>query len=92
MRIGSKSYEIQHPPREIRGHGTTGGTDPASAGVAPKAAHGGVKVDVSSEAQRLAAEGAVDTAKIERLRTAIADGSFVVDSAAVAKRLVETGG
>lgn len=91
MRIASKSYEFRPPPREIGGPGTAA-ADSSRADVGPKPTGGELKVDVSPEARRLAASGGLDAAKVERLRAAIEAGSFVVDSAAVAQKLVDTGG
>ena len=56
-------------------------------------APGGEKVTVSDEAKQLAAKSASDaeTEKVGRLRAAIQDGSFKVDTHAIAKRIVEGG-
>jgi negative regulator of flagellin synthesis FlgM len=51
-----------------------------------------VKVTVSAEARRLADEAKGDEARVDRLRQAVAEGSFRVDTRAVAKKIVETGG
>ncbi len=51
-----------------------------------------VTVTVSPEARRLADAAKGDDARVERLREAVANGSFRVDSRAVAKKIVETGG
>jgi anti-sigma28 factor (negative regulator of flagellin synthesis) len=49
-----------------------------------KASEGALEVSVSDRAQELAA----GAARLEELRTAIKDGSFVVDSERIARRLV----
>ncbi len=53
----------------------------------------GDAVDVSARAKELAEEAAAkaDAAKVERLRSAIADGSFVIDRHAIATRIVDGG-
>ena len=51
-----------------------------------------VTVTVSPEARRLADAAKGDEARVERLREAVANGTFRVDSRAVAKKIVETGG
>lgn len=44
----------------------------------------------ASPAATLAAEGApVDTAKVDRIRAAIADGSYAVDPQAIAAKMIE---
>ncbi|HVH43895.1 MAG TPA: flagellar biosynthesis anti-sigma factor FlgM [Labilithrix sp.] len=50
----------------------------------PKATGGALEVSVSDRAQELAA----GTARLEELRNAIKDGSFKVDSKAIASKLV----
>lgn len=101
MRIGTKVYEAvgQPPPASqgVKGGGRAGGAAgiPGGEVAAPKSAAGRaneVKVDVSDEAQRLAAASSLDVAKVEKLRSAIADGTFQVDSHAIANKLVENGG
>jgi flagellar biosynthesis anti-sigma factor FlgM len=47
-------------------------------------------VTVSAQAQALSREAAqMDTAKVERLRSAIQAGTFKVDAKAIAKRIVD---
>lgn len=71
------------PPR------AEGATGTAAPGPRTEAA----KLSISAEAQSLAAnQGAGDTAKVDSLRAAIADGSFRVDATHVAQRMLETGG
>jgi flagellar biosynthesis anti-sigma factor FlgM len=52
------------------------------------------EVNISSHARELAldASSSVDTAKVERLRESIQDGSFKVDDKAVAKGMLEEAG
>ena len=76
----------------------TAGTAGASSakGVAPKTgaapAHhhhkGAGRVEVSEQAKALEAKSAGDSAKIERLKSAISDGSFKVDAGKIASKLV----
>ena len=46
------------------------------------------RVEVSDEAKALEAKASGDTAKIDRLKSAIADGSFKVDANKIASKLV----
>jgi flagellar biosynthesis anti-sigma factor FlgM len=57
------------------------------------AAAQGDAVTVSAQAQELAHKAATnaDAAKVERLRTAIEDGSFSIDHQAIARRIVDGG-
>jgi len=72
------------------GAGSTPRTTRAGASEPPAPPNaGGEKVTVSSDAQKLAA--AAETAKLDKLRAAIQDGSFKVDHHAIAKRIVDGG-
>lgn len=51
-----------------------------------------VSVTLSSQAKQLASENALDTAKIDRLRAALANGTFNIDHAAIATKIAESGG
>jgi flagellar biosynthesis anti-sigma factor FlgM len=53
----------------------------------------GDAVEVSAQAMELARKAAADTdtAKVQRLRSAIDDGSFVIDRHAIASRIVDGG-
>ena len=51
-----------------------------------------ITVDVSSRAKALATDNALDVAKVDRLRAAIAGGAFNIDHHAIAASLIETGG
>lgn len=53
----------------------------------------GDAVDVSAHAVELAQKAAheADTARVEKLRSAIENGSFVIDRHAIARRIVEGG-
>ena len=59
---------------------------------AKKGAMADVSVEVSSQAKKLASVNAMDIAKVERLRAAIAGGTFAIDHGAIAATLIETGG
>jgi negative regulator of flagellin synthesis FlgM len=59
---------------------------------------GAVKVSVSDEAKALAesaqasnASSDIDTAKVERLKSAVDNGSFKVDAGAIADKIVNEG-
>jgi negative regulator of flagellin synthesis FlgM len=66
--------------------GSAGGNAGASAPVSTT----GENVTVSAQAQALARESAkVDTAKVEKLRSAIQGGTFKVNNQAVAQRIVD---
>jgi flagellar biosynthesis anti-sigma factor FlgM len=56
----------------------------------PKAASA-AKVSISAEAQSLAAGESVNTQKVDALRSAIADGTFKVDSNKVANMMLDGG-
>ena len=60
---------------------------------APAEPDGGVRVQLSAESRALALQsgGDVDTARVERLKAAIASGSFQVDAAAIADKLLRGG-
>jgi len=45
-------------------------------------------VSVSAAAKQLAADSATDTAKVQRLKAAIQDGSFQIDPQRIAQRIV----
>jgi negative regulator of flagellin synthesis FlgM len=62
-----------------------------ASGTAPRPqATEAAKVSISSEARELAAgNGQVNTQKVERLRAAIAEGSYRVDSSIVAQRMLD---
>ena len=60
----------------------------AEQGPPPEAA----RVSISSEARDLAAGSHVDTHKVEDLRAKVQDGSFQVDAALVARRMLDTSG
>ncbi len=49
---------------------------------------GSVKVTVSEQAKKLAASQTIDTAKVDKLKAKIADGSFEIDAAAIANKIV----
>lgn len=94
MRITDVYGKLNDRSVESTGKGAPAGQPPRadSAGGKPAAA-AGEKVTVSDEAQKLAAKSQADaeTAKIEKLRGAINDGTFKVDPQAIAKRIVEGG-
>ena len=61
-----------------------------AAGASAATPTSGEKVTVSAQAQALSREAAqMDTAKVERLRSAIQAGTFKVDAMAIAKRIVD---
>jgi negative regulator of flagellin synthesis FlgM len=73
--------------------GTAGAT--SAKGVAPKTGSAPAhhhkdagRVEVSEQAKALEAKSAGDSAKIERLKSAISDGSFKVDASKIASKLV----
>ncbi len=67
-------------------------TQPRSA-EAPAEPDGGVRVQFSAQSRALAlqAGGDVDTARVERLKAAIASGNFQVDAAAIADKILQGG-
>lgn len=69
-------------PREAQGPSQAGHAAPS-----PEAA----KVNISSEA-RAAADSPMNAQKVDALKTAIADGSFRVDSGLVAQRMLDSMG
>lgn len=71
---------------------TTAAGAPAKPDEDPAVTAASVKVTVSPEARRLAQKAEDDGARVERLRDAVANGSFKVDAQAVAKKIVESGG
>lgn len=50
---------------------------------------GGARVSLSREARALSAQGAVDEAKVARLRASIENGSFEVRSKFIADKIVD---
>lgn len=62
-----------------------------SQAVDPQGAAGGAaaEVRISARARDLAAEGRVDTQKVEALKQQIADGTYRVDSQAIASRMID---
>jgi anti-sigma28 factor (negative regulator of flagellin synthesis) len=92
MRIPSRVYannDLATRPERLQK------SDPEKAGPAapPKrVGAGGIKVTVSAEARALAAENAMDGAKVARLQAALAAGALAIDARLIASRLVESGG
>lgn len=82
---GSTALQGQRPASSQKG-----GANVQQEG-APAAA--GDAVNVSAHALELSEKAAneADAAKVERLRSAIQDGSFVVDKQAIAARIVDGG-
>jgi flagellar biosynthesis anti-sigma factor FlgM len=83
-------------------YGTVGGTltsaaspSPAKSGASEEDGsvsqqQGNVRVDVSARALQLSqASSGVDDAKVSQLKTAIANGTFTIDSAKIAGRIVD---
>lgn len=61
----------------------------SSTAIRPQATEA-ARISISSEARELAAGGGqVNTQKVDRLKAAIADGSFRVDSNLVAQRMLD---
>jgi flagellar biosynthesis anti-sigma factor FlgM len=81
----STSAVQQQAAKAGKGHGPKG----------PPPSAGAVKVSLSQEAQNLASTQAtsstsdVDTAKVDRLKSAISAGTFPVDSAKIAAKIVD---
>ena len=70
------------------------GGSPSGAAELPAGADDGVKVQVSTEAVRLAesAKGGINEPKVNALRESIAAGTFEVDAEAIAERILDGGG
>jgi len=83
MRIGRPENANANAPVSERGVGQK----------APRGSAGGAdaRVSVSEEARALAQRSAGDTAKVERLRSMVRDGTFRVDASRIAARLVGGG-
>ena len=64
-----------------------------AAGARHESAADAVKVTLSAQARELSAQASqsFDAAKVDRIKTAIGDGSFKVDSGAIAARIVDGG-
>lgn len=70
--------------------GAAGGAPPkASSDDTSSSGASAEKVTVSADAQRAAAQA--ESAKVDRLRSAINDGSFQIDTKAIASRIVDGG-
>ncbi|MEZ4440207.1 MAG: flagellar biosynthesis anti-sigma factor FlgM [Polyangiaceae bacterium] len=87
MRIPSRIYVNQQA--QVDRSQQSGGQGQAQKAQAQKPAAEDVRVEVSSRAKELAQKDAVNVEKVEALKAAIADGSFQVDSAAIAQRIVD---
>jgi len=85
MRIPSQIYISQQ--QIARSNTTEDGGKAGNAG-APKTSDNDVEVSVSAAAKQLAADSATDTAKVQRLKAAIQDGSFQIDPQRIAQRIV----
>jgi flagellar biosynthesis anti-sigma factor FlgM len=72
------------------GAGGAGGSSP-KVGPSPTSSQqpSGEKVTLSADAQRASAQA--ESARVEQLRSSIADGSFRIDPRAIASRIVEGG-
>ncbi len=94
MRIPGNVYNSQiatHTDRANQAKRADG--DDAKAGSTGKTSNvSDITVAVSSRAKELAADSALDMAKVDRLRAAMANGTFGINVDAIAARLVETGG
>jgi flagellar biosynthesis anti-sigma factor FlgM len=73
------------------GYGQYGGAGVTNAGAGQSAQGSAEKVTLSARAQELAQQqsATADTAKVDRLREAVNNGSFKVDLQAVAKGIVD---
>ncbi len=93
MRIPSRVYN--NPDIATRNEKVTKGETKKSSSTgsgAKAAASTDVRVSVSSKARAIAADSAMDVAKVERLQAAIASGEFEMNFELVADRIVESGG
>ena len=76
-----------------QGQAATSATKAGAGDAKGASATPGDAVTVSAQAQELAQKAAAnaDTAKVERLRTAIENGTLVIDHQAIARRIVDGG-
>ncbi len=88
MRIFSQIYVNEHHPI-ARGRNAQGSSSTEAGGVSSPESAPDVRVTVSSRAHELADEASVDQAKVDRLKEAIVDGSFQIDSQRIAERIVD---
>lgn len=90
MRINNLSGNIDQSSVESAKKAAPQGPQSSAQGAGEQAAaHSGEKVTLSSQAQQLAANA--ENAKVQKLQSAIQDGSFKIDPHAIAKRLVDGG-
>jgi negative regulator of flagellin synthesis FlgM len=85
----TSALQQQAAAKAGKGHHAKGAPPP------PSSTAGAVTVSLSQKAQELASSQAtsassdVDTAKVDRLKSAIASGSFQVDSSKIASKIVD---
>lgn len=95
MRIADAYSKLSIDKPTVSGAQAAKGAERVKAGDASKSSSHGdaVKVTVSAQARELANQAAqgFDAAKVDRLRSAISNGSYKVDSSAIAARLVDGG-
>lgn len=91
MKIGSTSTPAADAAALARANAEAGAAAAKARGTAGASSADATSVQLSSAATGLLAAAATpefDAAKVERMRQAIADGSFKVDAAAIADKLI----
>ncbi|MEO8877786.1 MAG: flagellar biosynthesis anti-sigma factor FlgM [Polyangiaceae bacterium] len=90
MKITDAYGKFQVTSPVITGAKGAGGAAPVGKGAGQAHVHSkdAGRVQVSDEAKALEAKSSGDSAKIERLKASIADGSFKVDAKQIASKLV----
>jgi negative regulator of flagellin synthesis FlgM len=93
MRIGDMYSKVGAAITPPASQATSKAKDAAATSASDQAAaQGAVKVSVSAKAMQLSqASSDADEAKVSRLKSAIADGSFTIDSAKIASKIVDGG-
>lgn len=91
MKIGSTSSPAADAAALSRANAEAGDAAAKARGAASGASSDSTSVQLSSEATSLLAAATApefDAAKVERIKQAIADGSFKIDAAAIADKLI----
>jgi len=88
MRIPSRIY-VDQQSQVSKSQQQVGSGASGKAGSSGKAAEQDVRVEVSSRAKELAAKDTMNVDKVASLKAAIADGSFQIDTHAIAQRIVD---
>lgn len=94
MKVGQDTPKVTNPPQQAGSGAAAPAKKEAAATATSTATSSSVSVTLSAsvrtleQANRGEASGEIDTVKVEAVRLAIEDGSYVVDAEAIADKLL----